>query len=129
MKIIIAGSRHSAKRHEIYQAVYDSKFDIREVIVSNHYTFSDLGEEWARENNIPVIKFESSCQHPVWYPTVDNMNFRMATYADGLVAVCPSTTNRYLVNLIGKVKVYWNKPIYLYYSKSRLVRRYNWGKG
>ena len=54
MKVIIAGSRKGITLADVYAAVEESGFEITEVISGCAPGADTLGEQWAKENKIPV---------------------------------------------------------------------------
>lgn len=85
MKVIIAGSRDIVSIHYINLAIQKSGFDITEVVSGGARGVDQLGERWAKENQIPVRRFL-----PDWkkYGKKAGIlrNKEMADYGEALIA-------------------------------------------
>lgn len=57
MKCIIAGSRSITDYNFLLNAIEESKFKITEVISGGALGVDSLGEQWANEHTIPILKF------------------------------------------------------------------------
>lgn len=57
MKTIIAGSRVITDLSIVEQAIRESGFEITVVISGGAKGVDTLGEEWAKKNGIPIIRF------------------------------------------------------------------------
>jgi len=86
MKVIIAGSRSCHNLEDVERAIFNSKFNITEVVSGGAKGADSLGEKWARRNCIPVAKFPAKWDK---YGTGAGMirNREMRDYADALIAV------------------------------------------
>lgn len=86
---IIAGSRGIENYNVVKKAIYNSGFDIDVVVSGGARGVDMLGEKWAKENNIPVVRFEVTSE--IWSDkgrkAGPKRNEEMAKYADSLVAV------------------------------------------
>lgn len=86
MKIIIAGSRIITDYETIKDIILESKFDVTEVVSGSAEGPDKLGEQYAREFNIPIFQFI-----PEWkkYGKKAGMlrNIQMGDYADALIAI------------------------------------------
>lgn len=126
MKIIIAGSRKYNNYEEIKKAISLSGFEITEVVSGKADGVDTLGEQWARENNIPVKSFPPNWQDitvpgaivktnswgKLYNAAAGNMrNKQMAIYGDGLIAIDLDTTGTN--DMIREMKKL-NKPIFHY---------------
>lgn len=89
MKVIIAGSREGFTIKDVREAVLLSEFDpseITEVVSGGARGVDRLGEQWAKEMNIPIKQF---------IPDWDGLgkkaghvrNREMGDYADALIAL------------------------------------------
>jgi hypothetical protein len=86
MKTIIAGSREGFTIKDVRKACKDSGFTITEVVSGAARGVDRLGEQWAKENNVPIKQF---------FPDWDGLgkkaghvrNREMGDYADALVAL------------------------------------------
>lgn len=98
MKTIIAGSRdigstmyndrriQSACTSVIEHAVKESGFNITEVVSGCAFGVDKLGETWAEDNSIPIVKFPADWDlHGRKAGYVRNA--QMAEYADALIAI------------------------------------------
>lgn len=103
MKVIIAGSREGFTIDDIREAVQESGFIITEVVSGAARGVDRLGEQYARENKIPV-----SCMPADW----DNLgkragyvrNAEMAEYADACILLIfnHSKGSTHMLNLANK---------------------------
>lgn len=86
MKTIIAGTRNFTDYEMLKKAIHSSKFNITEVVCGKATGADTLGEQWAIENNIPVIYFPANWQKygkaagPI-------RNREMAEYGECLIAL------------------------------------------
>lgn len=85
MKVIIAGSRKINQIHLLKRAIADSGFnDITWVVSGCAKGVDKLGEEWARDNNISIIRFLPSWHK--WGKAAGlYRNVDMAEYADAAI--------------------------------------------
>ena len=60
MKVIIAGSRTINDYLIVYNAIQQSNFDITEVISGGCRGPDLLAEQWAKEYNIPIKRFDAN---------------------------------------------------------------------
>ena len=86
MKTIVAGSREITSYRDVEDAILSSGFEITEVVSGTARGVDRLGEEYARNNNIPVSKF------PADWDTHGKKagyirNSEMADHADALIAI------------------------------------------
>ena len=116
MKIIIAGSRDVTKYSDVFQAVYESSWidKITEVVSGRARGVDKLGEEFAKDREIPVALF------PADWNTYGKRagylrNEDMAHYADALIAVWDgkSKGTRHMIDFMKML----NKPVYIYYTE------------
>jgi len=85
MKVIIAGSRGFKDYALLKQTMNDLDYDVTQVISGTARGADELGEKWAKENNIPVKQYPADwAQHGRKAGYVRNME--MVLIADGLVA-------------------------------------------
>jgi hypothetical protein len=86
MKTIIAGSRNIENANAVQEAILESKFTITEVVSGGAVGIDQIGEDWARRNNVRMTRFM-----PEWttYGKAAGVirNGQMAKYADALIAV------------------------------------------
>jgi hypothetical protein len=86
MKVIIAGSRGITDLRDIVRAIEDSGFEITKVISGTARGVDQLGEEYARIQNIPVKQFPAD-----WDTHGKSAGYKrnviMADYADALIAI------------------------------------------
>lgn len=86
MRVIIAGSRSCEDPSSVYRAVDESKFNITTVISGTARGVDIIGEEWAIENNVPLIRMPANWTH--YGRSADKIrNVEMALLADALIAV------------------------------------------
>ena len=86
MKTIIAGSRTCNNLEYVYDAVSKCGWNITEVISGAARGADALGEEWARENGIPVRRFPAEWSRYGKSAGVVR-NSQMAHNADALIAL------------------------------------------
>ncbi len=86
MKVIIAGSRKLTRYALVAEAVEASGFDVTEVVSGAAKGVDQLGEEWAKNNNVPVKKFPADWRK---YSRAAGIvrNKEMAKYAEALIAI------------------------------------------
>ena len=86
MRVIIAGSRGVTDYEIVKQAVESSGFRVTEVVSGTARGVDQLGEKWAAENDIPVVKFPARWElHGRAAGMIRNED--MAKYASALIAV------------------------------------------
>lgn len=85
MRVVIAGSRSINDYETVKKAIETSSFTITEVVSGGARGVDQLGERYAKENNLPIKQFI-----PNWfigkYAGIIR-NAEMAEYADALIAV------------------------------------------
>ena len=59
MKVIIAGGRDVTNYELLLEAIAESEYHISEVICGGASGADALGERWARENGVPVEKWDA----------------------------------------------------------------------
>ncbi len=86
MKVIIAGSRTLTDYHLVCAAVYESKFNITEVVSGCAIGIDTLGLKWADDNQVAKKKMPADWDR--WGKGAGFIrNIAMAEYADALIAV------------------------------------------
>ena len=112
MKVIIAGSRTFTNYENLLKIIKESEFEITEVVSGGAAGADTLGEQFAKENNIPIKQFLADWNNldvnncdirtnrlgkPYNGLAGFNRNLEMAKYADALIAVSinnsPGTRN------------------------------------
>lgn len=86
MRTIIAGSRSINDYDALSKAIKDSGFEISTVISGTASGVDKLGERFAQENNIPLLKFPADWEkfgRSAGY----KRNVEMAENADALIAL------------------------------------------
>lgn len=130
MKVIIAGSREIKDFKLVKEAIKNSGFDITTVVSGAAKGVDTLGESWAKENNIPIVRFpakwkEIHVQGAIIkegpYGKYNSLaghwrNEEMAKYAEALIAVQLEDTSG-TQNMINQAKKY-NLKIFVYPEKS-----------
>jgi hypothetical protein len=86
MKVIIAGSRSITSYPVITLAVYQSGFDITEVVSGTARGVDTLGEQWATLSGISVKRFPADWGR-LGKRAGHERNHQMLQYADALIAV------------------------------------------
>jgi len=90
MKCIIAGSRKIIDPSIVARAVKASEFQITEVVSGQAPGVDTLGEDWAKENKIPIEPFPAKWKTDEGYfdrSAGFKRNKKMAEYADALIAI------------------------------------------
>lgn len=111
MKVIIAGSRTIKDYEKVFAAVNASGFDITEVVSGGAKGVDSLGEEFAEEQRLGILKFI-----PDWDGLGKRAGFarnaEMAVYADALVAVWDgqSKGTKHMITCMEGL----NKPVFVY---------------
>ena len=114
MKLIIAGSRNTADAvDEVGCALWEFEltYAVAELVSGASGNVDLAGEEWARENNIPVKRFPADwAKHGKAAGPIRNRE--MAEYADALIAVwdgkSKGTANMILeMHRLGKPEFVW----------------------
>ena len=86
MKVIIAGSRDCNDYDLLCSVIEKSGIEITEVVSGGARGVDTMGEKWAEENNIPVIRFPAE-----WDKHGKSAGFirnsEMAKFADALIAI------------------------------------------
>jgi hypothetical protein len=112
MKVIIAGSRNITLWPFTMKSITrESGFDITEVVSGTARGADQMGEEWARNNNIPISRFPANWES---YGKGAGMvrNKEMAYYADALIAIWDGISSG-TKNMIDNMKKL-NKPIHIH---------------
>lgn len=88
MKLIIAGSREGINEADVFTAMQESGFDKRvsEVVSGTARGVDRVGEEWARENGIPVKRFPADWEKN-GRAAGHIRNRQMGDYADALLVL------------------------------------------
>ena len=61
MKVIVAGSRSIIDYNIVYKAIMEAKIEkITEIVSGTAKGVDQMGERWAKENNIPIKKFPAN---------------------------------------------------------------------
>lgn len=103
MRVIVAGSRSITDYNLICAAIKESGFKIAEIVSGTAKGVDSLGEQWAKENDIPVKRFpapwddiEGKLPHVIgvtrngkkfWKKAGSFRNQQMADYADALIVI------------------------------------------
>lgn len=102
MKVIIAGSRDIHSHIAVYDAIIASGFEITEVVSGGCLGVDSIGERWAKNNSIPIVRFPAN-----WNlhgrAAGPKRNSEMAMYADALIAI-HHNGSRGTANMIMKAK-------------------------
>lgn len=86
MKTIIAGSRKLTDYDVVKNTILESGFDISVVISGTARGVDTLGEKYAEENNIPIMKFPAKWE--VYRNAAGPIrNQEMANVADALIVI------------------------------------------
>ena len=86
MKTIIAGSREGISYDDVLKAIESCPWEITEVVSGKARGVDTMGEQWAKENNIPIKEFPAD-----WKKLGRSAGYRrneqMGDYAEALIAV------------------------------------------
>ncbi len=87
MKVIISGSRIITDRKLVFETLDKSKFEITELISGGARGVDVIGEDWARQKNIPVKTYRPhyEIENPKAAPFIRNMD--MARDGEALIAI------------------------------------------
>lgn len=86
MRVIIAGSRNITNYQIVCEAIAEFGYPITTVISGTAKGVDRLGEQWAKEHNVPVFQFPANWEEhgraagPI-------RNAEMANNADALIAI------------------------------------------
>jgi hypothetical protein len=90
MKVIIAGSRTITKYKEVEKSIKHALFrfrgEITEVVSGGAKGVDKCGEQYAKKNKIPFIRFEANWRE-FGRAAGPMRNKKMAEYADALIAI------------------------------------------
>ena len=88
MKTIIAGSRDNIEYQDVLSAMEECPWssEITEVVSGKACGVDTMGEQWAKENNIPIKEFPANWKK-FGKSAGPRRNEEMGDYADALVAV------------------------------------------
>ena len=116
MKVIIAGSRSITNPIDVETAIRTSGIaeDITEVVSGTAPGVDRLGEDWAKANNITIVRFPAQWNINGYKDPLAGFkrNFKMAQYADALIAVYDGVSNG-TANMIRTMQD-MKKPVYFY---------------
>lgn len=87
MKVIIAGSRGIVDYTTLELAIANAGFPITEVVSGTARGVDQLGELWAKRNNIPVKQFPADWNGKYGKNAGMIRNNQMADYAEALIAL------------------------------------------
>lgn len=102
MKTIIAGSRDIGDYDFVKKAIVESGFKITEVISGCATGVDTLGEQWAKENNIPIKRFPADWKQ-YGMSAGPRRNTQMGDYGDALIAI-PSPDSRGTLHMVSYAK-------------------------
>jgi hypothetical protein len=114
MKVIIAGSRTCNDYNVLEKAIKDSKFNIDTVISGCAQGADKLGEKWAKNNDIAIMKYPAD-----WNKYGKKAGFlrniEMAKPSDALIILWDgkSTGSKHMIDIAKKYKLH----IYVFYFK------------
>lgn len=87
MRVIVAGSRDVTDRFIVHAAIAESGLRITELVSGCARGVDRLGEDWARDNAIPIKRFPADWKkHGRAAGPIRNM--QMAEYAEAAIIVC-----------------------------------------
>jgi hypothetical protein len=92
MKTIIAGSRNITSYEVVLNAIETASFDITEVVSGTAKGVDSLGEQFAKDCNLPIKRFPAD-----WDQYGKSAGFirntEMARYAEALIAIWDGTSS------------------------------------
>lgn len=88
MRCIIAGSRNNIEYQNVFSAMGECPWssEITEVVSGKARGVDTMGEQWAKENNIPIKEFPADWKK-FGRSAGPRRNEEMGDYADALIAV------------------------------------------
>ncbi len=88
MRCIIAGSRNNIEYQNVFSAMGECPWssEITEVVSGKARGVDTMGEQWAKENNIPIKEFPANWKK-FGRSAGPRRNEEMGDYADALIAV------------------------------------------
>lgn len=87
MKTIIAGSREGFTIEDVYKAWDFSGFGISEVVSGGARGVDRLGEQWAKEQDVPIKRFIPDWNGPLGKAAGHARNRDMGDYSEALIAL------------------------------------------
>jgi hypothetical protein len=111
MKTIIAGSRDISDINHVRAAVLHAGFEITEVVSGAARGIDRLGEDWATEHSIPIVRYPADWnKHGKSAGYLRNQ--QMADYADALIAVWDGSSRgtNHMVQIMRKA----GKPVFVF---------------
>ena len=91
MITIIAGSREGITYKDVLLAIKTCPWEITEVVSGKARGVDTMGEQWAKENNIPIKEFPADWKK--WgHSAGPRRNTEMAEYAESLICVWNGTS-------------------------------------
>ncbi len=99
MKTIIAGSREGISYEDVVVAMESCPWTPTEIVSGKARGADTFGEEWAKENNIPIKEFPADWNR--YKKAAGHIrNAQMGDYADALVAVWDGSSRgtRHMIN-------------------------------
>jgi len=105
-KTIIAGSREVDDLNIVRQAMSDINFEPSVIISGTARGVDQLGEMWAEENNIPILRFPANWEK-FGKSAGYKRNIEMAKNADALVAIWDGVSKgtRHMIDIAVKYKL------------------------
>lgn len=121
MKVIVAGSRGIVNYQLVCMVIDNSGFSISEIISGDAIGVDQLGERYAKENNIKLTIFPANWE---LYPNSAGMlrNAEMARYGEALIAIWDEVSNgtRNMIKVMRKM----DKPVYVYSTKYKSIMEF-----
>ena len=108
MKVIIAGSRNIHDYKLVVDTIQSSGYEITEVVSGTAVGPDQLGEQWARANNIPIKEMPAEW-HRYGNSAGPYRNRAMADYADAAIIIWDGQskgTRNMIENMIRRKKPY-----------------------
>lgn len=106
MKVIIAGSRGIIDKNIVNQAIKDSGFKISEILCGCAKGVDDLGRQYGKENDIPVVEYPANWTK---YGNAAGImrNIVMSKKCDALIAVWDgkSRGTKHMIECIEKLNL------------------------
>lgn len=115
MKVVIAGSRSITDHDLVTEVIFDSGFDITEVVCGGAYGVDLIGKRWGHDRDIRVKMFMADWEkHGKKAGPIRNQ--AMAEYADAAIIIC-NDSSKGALSMLNSIKNV-GKPYYIVYLEN-----------
>lgn len=118
MKVVIAGSRSITDHDLVTEVIFDSGFDITEVVCGGAYGVDLIGKRWANDRDIRVKMFMADWEKSGKKAGMIR-NREMAEYADAAIIIC-NDSSKGSIGMLNSIKN-TGKPYYIVYLENMEV--------